>query len=143
MRGKNLLILMFALAISLSVVSAIETTDFSCQNIVQYKDEAIGKPLPEKAPFTDEIINIYLSEETYGNLEIENKTIKDFLCNENENATYQIFVQNEKVVEDFLNSEDILETYQNKTDSGEIEIKGIGLGKKIKLFFVKIALKFI
>lgn len=144
MRGKNILILLLTFSISLAIVSAVapEITDFSCQNIVQYKDMAIGQTLPDKAPFTDEIINIYLNEGAYGNLVIQNKTIANFSCEESEEPTYKIHVETTQTIEDFLNSNDTLETYKIKSDSGEIEIKGVGLGKKIKLAFVKFFLKF-
>jgi len=142
MRGKSFIIGVLVLAFVFSFVSAVEFEDFSCENVARNKDLAIGQSLPEKVPFTDEVINIYLSEEIYGNLQVENKTIKDFVCDENENATYKIYVESLDTIGDFLNSEDVLGTYKEKSDSGEIEVKGVGLGNKVKLFFVKIFLKF-
>ena len=142
MRGKNLIAFLAILTLSFAIISAADLTDFSCKNIEKQKDLAIGQTLPDKAPFTDEIINIYLENETYGNLVIENKTIKDFSCVKNENATYEIFINSSSVIQDFLKSDDLLSTYKEKSDSGEIEIKGIGLGKKFKLFFVKFLLNF-
>ncbi len=123
-------------------VSAIEITDFSCKNVENYKDMAIGKNLPESAPFTNEVLNIYVSNETYGNLVIEEKIIIDFSCIENENATYNVYIKDSSVIKDFAESDDIIETYKNSTESGDLEIKGVGFGKKIKLAFVKFFLKF-
>ncbi len=142
MRGKHIFILILAVFTTITFVNAIDISDFSCQNIVQYKDLAIGQTLPEKAPFTDEIINVYLSEEIYGDIILENKTISDFSCTESEEATYKIYIKSLNTVEDFLNSEDAIETYKQKSDSGEIKVKGVGFGHKIKIAFVKLFLKF-
>jgi hypothetical protein len=135
-----MLVLFAVLMLPFTSINALE--NFSCQNVEANKDMAIGQNLPDKAPFTDEIINVYILEEIYGNLQIENKTIKDFSCIKHENATYEIHINNSLVIQDFFESEDIIQTYKEKSDSGEIQIKGIGFGKKVKFFFVKFFLKF-
>lgn len=143
MKQGKLAVFGIFLIYAIVVVSAVDINDFSCKNVENYKDLAIGKTLPESAPFTNEILNIYISNESYGNLIIKNKTIYDFSCIENENATYKVYVKDISVIKDFSESDDFIGTYKNKTSVDEIEIKGIGLGKKIKLAFVKLFLKFI
>lgn len=142
MSSKKMFLIIGIFLLIFASVGAVAVNDFSCQNLVQYKSLAIGQDLPDEAPFTDEIINIYLSEEIYGNLQIENKTVSGFDCTENENPSYNIYIESFDTVEDFISSDDFLTTYKEKSNSGEIVVKGVGLGKKIKLFFVKIFLKF-
>jgi len=141
MRSKFILIFIGIMLFSLTFMSALD--NFNCQTLESQKSLAIGQKIPDKAPFTDEIINLYLENQTYGNLILVNKTISDFSCSENENATYKVYVKNTSVIQKFMESNDSLQTYKNETSSGNIEIKGVGLGRQIKLFFAKIALNFI
>jgi hypothetical protein len=143
MRGKNFIVLFAVLFASLVFVSAVSYENITCQNLESQKEMAIGFKIPDKAPFTDEIINVYLNGSIFGNIVIENRTLKDFSCLEKEDATYKIFVKNRSVVSGFINSEDVLQTYKDKSDLGEVKIKGVGLVKKIKLGFVKLFLNFI
>jgi hypothetical protein len=140
MKGVKLFIFVFIFLFSIIITSAIEIPN--C-NVLEYqKSLIIGKTLPEKVPFTDEIVNIYIENETFGNIVLENKTIKDFSCKENQYATYKVHINNLSSLNDFMNSKDFIGTYKNKTKSGEIDINGVGLGKKIKLSFVNLFLKF-
>jgi hypothetical protein len=138
---KEVLIVFLIIGI-LGLVSSLEINDLSCSNAINYKDQIIGKEIPSEAPFDNEIINVYVSEEVYGNLVIKESVIRDFSCSENEDATYSLSIQNLETVKKFLESEDFIDSYKSMKKSGEIEVKGIGFGKKLKLAFVNFILKF-
>ena len=139
MKNKIILLIVFSF-LFVSFANAIDISD--CSSLEQYKSEILGQQIPDKVPFANEIINIYVGEQILGNIQIEEKKIKDFACAENEDATYKVEIIDYVVLNDFTSADNFLEVYQEKTKSGEIEVKGIGFGKKIKLGFVKIALKF-
>lgn len=141
---KKSVVLLFGLIFILGFVSALNlnTSELECQNAVQYKDQFIGQAIPEDAPFKNEIINIYVSEEIYGNIVLEEKVIIDFSCSESEDPTYNLFIQDFESVKKFVESENYLETYKEMQRSEEIKIKAVGFGRKIKLTFIKFVLKF-
>lgn len=139
---KSVKLSLIAVFLVFSIISIGAVSVSNCKSLEAQKSLIIGKTLPDKAPFSDEIINIYIENETFGNIVLENKTLKSFSCIENQSATYKIYIKNTSVINDFMNSDDFMGTYKNKTSSGEIEVKGVGLGKKIKLGFVKFFLNF-
>lgn len=141
-KGMKFVFGMFLMIGLMGLVSPLNVEDLNCQNALNYKDQIIGKAIPDKAPFNNEILNVYISEEIYGNLVIEESVIEDFSCVENEDASYELTIKDLETMKKFVGSEDYIQTYKEMKKSGEIEIKGVGLGKKIKLAFVNFILKF-
>ncbi len=145
MEIKKGLMLVFGMIFVLGLIgfsSAVDVSELTCENALNYKEQIVGNEIPSEAPFNDEIINVYISNETYGNLVIEESVIKDFSCVENEDASYEIRIKDLQTMKDFVESEDFIQTYKDMKKSGDLEIKGIGFGKKIKLAFVNFVLKF-
>lgn len=142
---KKGFVLLLGLIFVLGFVSSLEINnldELECINALNYKDQFIGQSIPEEAPFKNEVINIYVSEEIYGNIVLEEKIIVDFSCSESENPTYNLFIKDLEGVRKFVESENFLENYKEMQKSGEIKIKAIGFGRKIKLTFIKLVLKF-
>ncbi len=145
---KKMMVFVFALILSLTFVVAqdaeIEQINFKqveCQSLLQYKDKIIGQVIPSQIPFNTEIFNIYIAEESYGFLELNNSMIEEFDCIENENATYDILIESEATLFDIYESEALVDTLLEKISDGEIKIKGKSFTKKFKSTFVKIGLK--
>lgn len=139
MRGKIYFILL-AIILFAAIGSALENTD--CSKLEDEKLLIVGQTLPEKIPFTNETINVYVEDKIFASLTLENKVVLDFSCVGSGKATYEIRLKSFEVVSDFIESEDFIETYKEKSDSEELIVKGITLGKKVKLFFIKFFLKF-
>lgn len=141
---KKDFILLLGLIFILGFVGALdlEISELECQNALNYKDQIVGQAIPEEAPFSDEIINVYISEEIYGNIVLEEKVIADFSCLESEKPTYRFLIKDLESFKKFVESEDFLSSYKEMQKSDEIKVEAVGLGRKIKLTFIKFALKF-
>jgi len=132
----------FLLFFLLGIVAPFTTSELnemSCLIIEQSKRDIIGNEIPEKVPFKNEILNVYLAEESFGYLEINESIISDIGCEENENPSYEIYIKDYSVFTQFEKGFDLDKL--NSMLGDEIIIKGVGIGKKFKLFFVKIGLK--
>ena len=132
-------ILFFSLVIPLTNA---QLDNKSCSMIENEKASFVGTKIPEQVSYSDEVFNIYIEEEIFGHFTISESTISDFGCVENKNATYNIIIKDSSTIEDLMKNFSV-ESLNSKLSSGEIEIKGITVGKKIKLFFTKIGLKFL
>jgi hypothetical protein len=141
MKGKfifGILLGIFFIGI-VAPLTTSELNEMSCLIIEQGKGDIIGNEIPEKVPFKNEILNVYLAEESFGFLKINESIVSDIGCGENENPTYEIYIKDYSVFTKFEQGFDI-----DKLDSmlgDEIIIKGIGFGKKFNLFFIKAGLK--
>ena len=128
--------------ITFSFVGALEINEKSlnCSQIELYKEKIINYKIPDKMPYKDEIFNIYLEKKEFVSISIEKGTIVNFSCEMNENFTYNIMVDNYQTINDFTNNLSI-ELLNQKISDKNIEIKGKSVGKKLKWFFSKFALK--
>lgn len=131
------------LLISIGFVMAEDFTfeQMECQSILQYKSEIIGIEIPEEVPLNSEIINLYLSENIYGHIVLENKVVEDFDCTENEEATYDVFIKDEQTLWDIYEAEDVADMMLEKFSNKEIKLKGKTFSNKIKAVFARIGLK--
>jgi hypothetical protein len=116
-----------------------ELNEMSCLLIEQNKADIIGNEIPEKIPFKNEVLNVYLAGEAFGNLEIKERIILDIGCEESETPSYKIYIKDYSIFTQFEQGFDLDKL--NSMLGDEIIIKGVGFGKKAKLFFLKIGLK--
>ena len=133
-------ILLFGL-VSVRAFTISEINQISCSAFEAEKTEIIGVEIPKQIPYSDEIFNIYIEEEIFGSIEIINSTISDFGCIENEDRTYEVYIKDYSVLSSFGESDDFFGTFQENLKNKNIEIEGVGFGKKVKMFFTKIGLK--
>lgn len=119
----------------------IDLNALGCVTLSSYKSEFVGTEIPNRIPCGNEIFNIYISEDFFGSLKIVEHKIQDFVCKENENNTYDIFIKDYSTILGAIESGDKMNYFSEKLNKGEIEIKGVTFGKKFKLFFTKIGLK--
>ncbi len=123
-------------------VSSLTQTDLDgigCEMLEEGKAEIVGIEIPEQIPYSDEIFNVYIADENFGYLEISESVVSDLGCEENPEATYNVYIKDYSV---FLAFETgfTLDKF-NSMLGDEIQIKGVGFGKKTKMFFTKIGLK--
>jgi hypothetical protein len=118
-----------------------ELNQISCSTFESGKSEIIGTEIPEQIPYSNEIFNIYIGDEIFGNIVIIESIISDISCTENENRTYDIYIKDYSVLTSFGETDDTFGMFQEKLKNKEIEIKGVSFGKKTKMFFTKIGLK--
>jgi len=143
MKTKNIFFVTLLVLSLISFVFAeeINFTQMECQSIIQYKDSIIGQELPEKVPVTNEILNIYISDESYGFIQIENKVVTDFGCEKKEKATYDLLIKDENTLFSFMESDDPMNTLIEKLNDREINLKGKKFSKKIKSGLAKFGLR--
>ena len=142
---ENKLIVGFFIGIMIlglvSSLGEINLEKVNCQMLKPYESQVIGYKIPKQVPYGDETFNIYIEKEIFGSLVLKNWSVFGFSCSENFNRTYDIYIKDNSVFEKFENSKDILETINNELNNGDIEIKGVGFGKKLKFFFSKLGLR--
>ncbi len=97
--------------------------------------------LPKKVPIEDERIAIKMDREVLGELVIENKIVKRFIKNKDDNATYYIQIENEDVIREILASDEGIKLIIKMMKDGRIKIEGVGLWNKFKAWlFTKLIL---
>ena len=112
-----------------------------CLLIEPYTQEIIGQEIPKQVPFTTEVFSLYLAEEPVASLFIEDKVIKDLICGSvSEDTTYNIYISSLDLISEVDENTNPIDFYKEKRKSGEIQIKAVGFGRSIKLFFLNIGI---
>lgn len=115
---------------------------FLCEMLRETQDsKIIGQQIPDKIPFKNEIINIYISEEIFGYVVLNNSYVDEFNCSVNLDQTYDVFIKDYNIIGEIQESKDPVNLLNEKIKSGDVEIKGYGFVKKVKLGIVKLGLK--
>ena len=114
--------------------------NITCQEIKPFTAGVIGTEIPSKLPYKNEKFDLYVNNNFMGKIVIQNGNVTDFSCSNQQDRTYDIYVRDFSVLLSFSNGFDV-NTFKQKLNSGEIVVKGVGFGKKIKWFFSKLALK--
>jgi uncharacterized protein YpmS len=114
--------------------------EFGCSSLESYKEQIIGAQIPDKVPYKNEIINLNISNQSFGSITIEEGIISNFSCDSSEDNTYEVSVKDYSIVLEFMEGFE-MEDFLDKLESEEITVKGVGLGKRIKWFFSKLAMK--
>ena len=153
MEKKIFFLLIFGIIFAMSFSSALTLNDSailskftlqselpSCNQIIFLKNNVIGYTLPSEIPFTTDNFNLYFNKSFYANIDIKNKTISDLSCSENNKSNYNVYIENTQTIVKIVESNDKIKTVNKLMKSGEIQIKGVGFGKKLKIFFMKIGL---
>lgn len=115
--------------------------DFDCGDFSNFLvDNYSGYILPDSIPFDDEVFDVYVffkndsSSEFLISVNLENKRIVGFGCDENIEASYRFYVSDSLLESDFSGYEDdFADFYIKNKKSGNIRIEAVGFGDKIKL----------
>ncbi|MDA3837102.1 MAG: hypothetical protein PF542_05765 [Nanoarchaeota archaeon] len=140
---KKIFGILFIFVLGISFISAIDfdTNSVSCSVLELGKSQVIGYEIPSQVPYKNEIFNLYISEEIFGSIIIKKGILTDFSCEINNNQTYDVYIKNYEVFARFTGEGDIVEILNTAIANKDIEIKGKGMGKKLKWFFSRIGLK--
>lgn len=128
-----------------NLISSLELTpelidSFGCPGLLQYGPEIIGIQIPSQVPYKNEIINVYIKNEIFGNIIVEEKIVTNISCSENQEKTYDVYIKDYQTIFDIIENEDNISTLKSKLENKEIQIKRANMGKKLKWFFSKLAL---
>jgi uncharacterized membrane protein len=96
-------------------------------------------PGPVKMIFGNERANIYIDDESFNAFTVDGK-LMSFQRDALPDPTMNIYAT-KAAVQRILNSDDPLQEADQARRNKEITYKGVGAGKKVKLFFVNVAAK--
>jgi hypothetical protein len=96
--------------------------------------------LPKFIPYKNEIFNIYVNDSVVASLKIEDRIVKDFMCESQEKSTYNVYLSSWDVVDTISESENTIDSLKENMKNKNITIKGVGFGKQVKGFFSKMGL---
>jgi len=127
----------------MSFMLAIDASTITCEQVKSMVgDNIVGVEFPKQVPFTDEVFNLHIDERMIASIILINKSVTEISCDTNNNATFNVYVVGSLFDADYGDEEiNPIDFYNEKTASGEIQIKAIGFGRKIKLGFINLALK--
>ncbi len=104
-------------------------------------NQVIGQKIPEGIPYQDEVFNLYKGENTsIGSLTIVEGEITNLSCGENDEPTFNIYIEGDDTIKDIIEADDKLAAYKEKKSNDEIRIEGATFTKSIKQFFVNIGI---
>jgi hypothetical protein len=116
----------------------------SCSEIKSvFEKEGSDFQIPNGVPFSDDIFAVYIEEDFLVSFELVDKKLESIGCDVSEDVSYNIFVSGELMEELKESSEDrdVVDFYNEKRASGDLKIKAVGFGNKLKLGFINFGLK--
>ena len=115
-----------------------------CEQVKEIFDkDFINYEIPRATPFKSEVFNMHIDKEFFVSVELIDKKITGITCDESSQPTYNIYVTNSlvgEVVEGF-SEDNLIDYYNQKRKSGELEIEPIGIARKLKMGFINLGLK--
>ncbi|OVE74519.1 hypothetical protein BVX95_02300 [archaeon D22] len=137
---KIVISMLMILTLSL-FVSAQENQTYTCESLTQDINLGEGVELPKYVPFKNEIVNIYMNNESLGSLQTEKGKVTSFGCEMLENPTYNVYIKDSSVIDEITASESPLDTINEQMKNKDIDVQPVKTGKKVKWFFSKIVIK--
>ncbi|MCR4327321.1 MAG: hypothetical protein NUV46_01950 [Nanoarchaeota archaeon] len=135
------IILFFFLLVGSISALEINGKNVSCEDFESFNENFGGKGVPSSIPYQNEILNVYIKNESFGHIKVEKGNFSNFSCEKSDNATYDLKINNLSIFENLDSNQSLIETLNKKLSDKEIEVEGLTLGKKIKWFFTTILLK--
>jgi len=118
--------------------------DVACDDAkVVFEESYIGYEIPGGIPFSDDVFNFYIDDEFFVSFVLEDKKIASVGCEVSEDASYNVYAS-EELIEDlsgYDSGEGVVDFYNKKRASGDLDIVAVGFGKKLKLGFINFGLK--
>lgn len=92
-----------------------------------------GMSVPSYIPYKNERIQIQdFNGENQGSVITEDGSVTSITCNEIENPTYIIQVDNNQTINDLFYSEQPMSTFDTLKDEGNVILEGQSFGKQLK-----------
>lgn len=114
--------------------------NISCNFLKKQENYLKEFEIPKKIPFQNENLQIYLEEDFFGEIIIKEGHLNKFNCEKIEKPTYKIYIEESSTFSDLIENFQT-ETLKEKLHEEKIRVEGVGIMKKIKWFFSKIAIK--
>ncbi|MGM5483562.1 MAG: hypothetical protein ACQER9_01445 [Nanobdellota archaeon] len=109
-----------------------------CQEVISESGIKEGYKVPKFIPYGNEVMNVYgPDKEALGHIVTEKHKVKSFGCSLTNNPTYNVYIKDENVVEEIIDSDNRLKEL-NKNLGKDIKIKGKNIMKNVKTGFSKI-----
>ncbi len=137
---KKYFLTFLIIVLFLNIIASYENK-ITCGDISNMKETIMKLKIPSSIPYENEILNIYLENEIFSSIEIKERKIINLSCLENSNPTYNIKIKAYSTIQEIIQAEDSFSTIKTKIENREIEIQGIGVLNKIKIYFTKLLLK--
>lgn len=115
-------------------------SNFSCDFFKWYENYLKEFEIPRKIPFQNENLQIYLEGDFFGEIIIKEGHLNKFNCEKIEKPTYKIYIEESSTFSDLIENFQT-EMLKEKLNEEKIRVEGVGIMKKIKWFFSKIAIK--
>lgn len=110
-----------------------------------FESEGFEIEIPEDVPIKDEVIVLFLDEAFLATVRIEDKKVSGLICMEPDESRFRVFVSSDLILKVVLNKDEINPTkfIKESLDDGSLKIEAKGIWNRLRLFVVKIGLKFI
>ena len=136
---RKIILVMFALLLATAVLA--DGSEI-CDYIINHEKFSVGKTLPDKVPYSNEVANLYtLDEELIGHIIIVDKIVTEMNCTEVVEPTYNVYIKDVDTIKDIESAESPADEVDDKMSAGDIIIKGTSFGKKTKALFTRIVIK--
>lgn len=110
-----------------------------CQDFMAQND-LIGFELPSYVPYKTEVFHMYYQDdEPLGFIELVDGKVVGAGCDIQGKPTFNVYVKGDETLLNIANAKNPLDAFNAARADGDIVIKGVSLGKKVKGFFTKIA----
>lgn len=116
----------------------------SCEQAKEsFNKDFANYEVPRAVPFKNDIFNVYVDDEFFVSAELVDKKIGELSCEFSDEATYNVYLSSNLIAEINEGKEEInfIKYYNEKRKNGELEIKAVGIGRKIKMGFINFGLK--
>lgn len=109
-----------------------------CQDFMS-QDGLIGFEMPSFVPYNTEVFHIYYQNDApFGFVELVNKKIVGAGCDIQGKPTFVVYVKDDETLLNIVNAENPLDAFNKARSDGDIVIKGVTFGKKVKGFFTNV-----
>lgn len=110
-----------------------------CQDFMG-QDGLIGFEMPSYIPYSTEVFHIYYQDDApLGFIELVDKKIVGADCEIQGEPTFVVYVKEDETLLNIVNAENPLDAFNDARANGDIVIKGVTFGKKVKGFFTNLA----
>jgi hypothetical protein len=119
-------------------------SDFDCDAAkVAFDDEYIDYEIPQAIPFSDDVFNVYIDDEFFASFDLVDKKMTEIRCEVSEDVSYSIYVSSDLIEEigSGFPEEGIVDFYNEKKGTEDLEIVASGFVKKLKLGLINFGLR--
>ena len=121
-----------------------ELTMITCEEVkVIFNKDFSEYEIPKAVPFKTEVFNVHIDNEFFISANLEEGKIKLISCEESEEPTYNVYIKSKLILDAIEDKDGIkpLDFYNDNRKNGQLEIKPIGITRKLKMSFINFGLK--